>query len=524
MKKIYIYLTLFFGSIFLGCANFLNETPNKSSSASIYHMDQLHGLMGNYTLYRSVYAWTELLLRSDAIAFSPHYYINVNPPTSSYSMWAWETEDLQLDGVTWTPSWNAIFTCNIVLENVDLVLQTTPEIRKQVEGEALFGRAYHHFNLLVQFALWDENAPGIGYRTNTNPGEIPERKTVDYTLTKIYEDLDAAEAALIAAGRVHFELNRNFRPTLPTLKALRARIDLYRGNYPSALENANAALAGYDFLLDFKDEAIYQMVEQDINVLDDTDSYIVGTIKNRSLPGLGYARWDEELSKYPEFYLPHGADPIAILSTIRPPQLPVSESYYNLFDHENDERWKIFYNNNAVIFNTVFSRSVVLAGNTAPTPRCFIWADQQSLKEANRHVYARFGPAPSPYILGMTTAEMYLIRAECLARAGNTTEAAHTLRTLRRTRFTTTEAANNIGGSIQEVLDERAREMTELWRFFDIKRLNGAENANIRIKRTIMTNLADVNSTQEIEIAPNDPRWALPIRNQQLILMGWEQN
>jgi hypothetical protein len=229
----------------------------------------------------------------------------------------------------------------------------------------------------------------------------------------------------------------------------------------------------------------------------------------------------EAFSKYPEFYLPHQASVFYTNQLI-----PMSESYYNLFDRENDERWKIFYNNHNNIFNGTIPKSVVLAGNVLPTPRCFIWADQQGLKEWHRHTYLRFFSSSFGkfYILGLTTAEMYLIKAESLARAGHVGEAAEVLRTLRRARFTTQAAADNIGGSVQEVLEERAREMSELWRFFDIKRLNGAENANIRIKRTILTDLTDINSIKDIEIAPDDPRWALPIQLQQAILMGWEQN
>jgi hypothetical protein len=208
-------------------------------------------------------------------------------------------------------------------------------------------------------------------------------------------------------------------------------------------------------------------------------------------------------------------------------ELPISQSYYDLFDHDQDERWKRFYNNNYMVYYK-YGRTLTLSGNTSATTRCFTWEDQQNIAEANRHVYLRFssssGSSGKYYILGLTTAEMYLIKAECLARAGNTAEAATALKTLRRARFTTTEAAENIGGSVQEVLDERAREMAELWRFFDIKRLNGAEKANITIRRKILTNVTDINSVQEIEIQANDPRWASPLTTQQIMLMGWVQN
>ena len=108
--------------------------------------------------------------------------------------------------------------------------------------------------------------------------------------------------------------------------------------------------------------------------------------------------------------------------------------------------------------------------------------------------------------------------------SGNAAAAAEDLRTLRRTRFYDMVAAENIGGTIQEVLDERTREMGAFWRFYDIKRLNGAENANIHIRREILTDPSDINSRILLEIAPNDPRWAIPFYSQEVEMMGWAQN
>jgi len=528
MKKTVIFLALVLTSSFWSCSDFLDETPNKSGSAYIYHMDQLYGLAGNFNLYRAGYQWTDLIFRGDGVEYPPYYVVRTAASGNDYQIWAWDNRYLSttegINNTTWTSVWNAVYSYNTVLENMDNVIQTTPSVRKQVEGEALFGRAYFHFIALVQYALWGEDAPGIGYRDNTSPSDIPARETVKYTLDRIYQDLDDAEAALTAAGRTQFELARNFRPTIPAVKALRARIDLYRGNYTSALTNANAALAGYDYLFDFKNDTELHTVYEtsnSISVLDPTNSTVVSYLPYRVLTD-ALAKGAEAQAKHPEFYLPHFSD---LYYANR--QLPISQSYYALFDHANDERWKRFYDNNYLVQFRI-GRSITLPGQTTATPRCFTWEDQQNIPEATRHAYLRYssssGSSGKYYLLGLTTAEMYLIKAECLSRAGNTADAATALRTLRRARFTTTAAADAIGGSVQEVLDERAREMTELWRFFDIKRLNGAENANISIHRQVLTDVSDVTSAQNVVIAPNDSRWALPFTFQQILLMGWEQN
>ena len=71
-------------------------------------------------------------------------------------------------------------------------------------------------------------------------------------------------------------------------------------------------------------------------------------------------------------------------------------------------------------------------------------------------------------------------------------------------------AEAGVTGSVQDVLDERLREMGAFWRFYDVKRLNGAEDAGIYVRREILTDPADLSTRTELEIAPDDPRWALP--------------
>ena len=256
----------FFGS----CSNFLDETPNKSGSAYIYHMDQLYGMTGSPDLYYLSYPddfsygsvepfmYHQLLL-GDAVEFDPQFWFvgYQTSLSSAYEIYQWNEDKLEDQftmNVMWTPAYNRIYTFNTVLENMDKVVQTTENIRHQVEGEARFGRAYYHFMLLTQFGLWAEDAPGIGYREDTEATGIPERQTVGYTLSRIYEDLQQAETALTKAGRTSFDFKRNFRPTVPTVQAFRARVDLYRGNYESALQNASAALQAHHTLVDFKND------------------------------------------------------------------------------------------------------------------------------------------------------------------------------------------------------------------------------------------------------------------------------
>ena len=127
--------------------------------------------------------------------------------------------------------------------------------------------------------------------------------------------------------------------------------------------------------------------------------------------------------------------------------------------------------------------------------------------------------------MGMSTPEMILIKAEYLARNGQEGDAQKLLQELRSYRFRSQEAANNIGGKVQDVLDERRRELTASMRWYDLKRLNGKENANITLTKQRISDLSDKNSTPvEVQLKPNDPLYALPIPPEEAILMGWQQN
>lgn len=224
----------------------------------------------------------------------------------------------------------------------------------------------------------------------------------------------------------------------------------------------------------------------------------------------------ELIPEYEELYLPN------LNALDYSGNVPISDSFYQLFDKENDARWIHFYNDYKTLdFASGILHTIEVEGQTVRN--CIKWSDQQWLKPAWCHTYSRFYYGTCS-IIGMTTAEMYLIKAECLARSGKTGEAAELLKMLRRTRFMNENAANNIGGNVQDILDERMREMGAEWRFFDIKRLNGAENAGIAIRRKILSDITDPNSVTELVITPDDPRWALPFNPQEAENMGWRQN
>lgn len=110
--------------------------------------------------------------------------------------------------------------------------------------------------------------------------------------------------------------------------------------------------------------------------------------------------------------------------------------------------------------------------------------------------------------VGINTADIMLIQAECHARLGNIPETNASLNTLRENRFAPGTYQPIFIKSKAQLLkfvkDERRREMvSSLQRTFDVKRYNRFDDANIRITHS----LGGVTAT----IEPNSLNWAMPI-------------
>lgn len=127
---------------------------------------------------------------------------------------------------------------------------------------------------------------------------------------------------------------------------------------------------------------------------------------------------------------------------------------------------------------------------------------------------------PSSELTGPTTNEVYLMRAECFARAGNVKAALDDLNTLLNKRWKTgtfiSFIAENKSDALSLILKERRKELLyrEI-RWMDIKRLN-KEGANIILKRII--------EGQTFTLLPNDVRYALPIPEDVIKITGMKQN
>lgn len=122
---------------------------------------------------------------------------------------------------------------------------------------------------------------------------------------------------------------------------------------------------------------------------------------------------------------------------------------------------------------------------------------------------------------GLATDEMYLIRAECLARAGNSTEALSVLNSLIIKRWKSGTfvplVASNPDETLKLILTERRKELLcRGLRWSDLRRLNMDQKFAVSLSR--------VNNGITYTLEPNSPRYVFPIPENEIQGSGIDQN
>jgi tetratricopeptide (TPR) repeat protein len=122
---------------------------------------------------------------------------------------------------------------------------------------------------------------------------------------------------------------------------------------------------------------------------------------------------------------------------------------------------------------------------------------------------------------GIATDELYLNKAECEARLGNTAAAMADLNTLLSTRWRTGTfvpyTATSPEDALKQVLLERRKELLYRGlRWTDLRRLNKDPRFAVTLQRSV--------SGVTYTLPPNDPRYAWPIPENEISLSGIQQN
>lgn len=376
MKNIYKKIACLFalGLTFASCENYLDDVPKGAKSPTTL-ADYEAFLRDEYTNHRVTIGGASQLLNDRFVnlaTLSSDRLINAN------YMWDENADRIKLkisDESAFYAGYQGISTFNLIIENALKTTEATEQEQRKVWAEAKVLRAMNYFNLVNFYAdtyVASTAATKLSVPLITSADINAPSKQV--TIQELYDFiLNDLKDALPYLPKVS---QTPLHPNLGAGYAFYSRVYLQMNNYTEALKYANLALAENNKLYDW---VAYYNANKD--VIDDPNSYTA------TPSPMDY--------NYVENYTFRHGDSDRLSSEN---DIPVERAQrFEAGDTRFISRWKTI----TVGTETRFTSTLVGMFN--------------------------FG--------GITTAEVYLIKAECLARAGQISEALNVLNTVRQTRI-----------------------------------------------------------------------------------------
>jgi hypothetical protein len=183
------------------------------------------------------------------------------------------------------------------------------------------------------------------------------------------------------------------------------------------------------------------------------------------------------------------------------------------------------------IYYATGSSTLLTPSRSRIAPELFAMYEAQDLRrvlfftgssDANRQFKGNYdGQNGSTQFTGLTTAELYLNRAEAWARAGNTNAAMADLNSLLMKRWRTGTfvpfTAPDARTALALVLRERRKELIYRGlRWYDLKRLNKESDFATTLRKTL--------NGENYELLPNSPAYVFPIPQEVILRGGLIQN
>jgi starch-binding outer membrane protein, SusD/RagB family len=404
------------------CNKKLDIEPKESIDATtaITTPEDLEGaVVGAYSLIAGPDLYgTNFMLIPDLLASTQ--YLSWVGTFTDYAQIARRSMTRDNDAVsdTWQSAYSAINMANIVLNNLNVV-GDDEDLKAQYEGEALFIRGITHFELVRLYALpWgatpDNSQLGVVIKTTATTteeqaSEAVPRSTVAQVYQQVISDLTAAASKLPE--------DNGTRADKYTALAFLSRVYLQQQDYQNALMAADSVINSGKYAMNASVNAVFdnKNTNESIFEIQQNDQNNAGTSNS------GMAT----------FY--------ASLEGIGRADVRVSEDFLASVYNENDLRKQQWY------YEGVGQRSGIFTSK---------WKS-----------YSQNLPI-------VRIAEMYLTRAECNLRLGTATGAtpAKDLEQVRNPIRTGMPVISS--PTLQDVLDERFRELTyEGVRIHDLRRL-----------------------------------------------------
>ncbi|GAA4321292.1 RagB/SusD family nutrient uptake outer membrane protein [Mucilaginibacter gynuensis] len=449
--KSYIKYTLAITCILLAsaCQKFV-DIKKSGSQSFIETTNDCQLILDNYDLFNVNYPLDGEISANDYYMDDNRYNADVIQ-AEDRALYIWQATAIRASATPWVSSYNKIYHSNLVLEALDkLQASEQPAVVNNLRGSALFLRAYALWPLaqiyIKPYSAANLQEPGLPIHTRSDINDIPGRGTVKETYDAIIKDLTEAAVLLNATSSIAS------RPNKAAAYAMLARVYLSMDDYTNALANADAALKLKSDLIDF-------------NTLN------LGSYNP-------FPRFNKEV----------------IFHSVINQQNSVLEVGYG----DEDKALIVPAIINAYAGDDLRKQLYVKENLDVPEP-----------SGTYRFIGNYEGAVGSATLFnGLATDELYLIRAECYARANQTANAVADMNKLLVTRWADGNypgfSAANADEALTKILLERRKELLMRGlRWTDLRRLN-------RDSRFAETLTRTVNGTA-YTLPPNDPRYTLLI-------------
>ncbi|QDH78389.1 RagB/SusD family nutrient uptake outer membrane protein [Echinicola soli] len=371
----------------------------------------------------------------------------------------------------WKFYYKIIGNANMIIANIDGA-EGPQEERDEIKGQALAYRAWGHFNLVQIFAKrYDANGGNdqMGVPIVSEPITVGgPRNTVEEVYAQIHQDLDDAIALLDESrnNASHFNIN--------VARGIKARVLLTQGQFSEAATVANAARDGFDLM---------------------NESQLFGGFNDYTNPEWmwGFHQVDIQQTYFASFFAYMSLNFSS--TNIRGNPKAIFQPLYDQIS-ETDYR-KRLWDPNA---SDPELRDPFIDEVTLESFAKVDYMNRKFLAQANG---SSVGDVPY-----MRAAEMILIEAEALARAGDDVGASAALFELASARDPEYTQSTNTGQAlIDEIMIQRR---VELWgegfRFYDLKRLdlpldrNGGNHVGIVINSKFFEEAGTANWQWQIPV------------------------
>ncbi|MFC5682395.1 RagB/SusD family nutrient uptake outer membrane protein [Flavobacterium sp. MAHUQ-51] len=351
------------------------------------------------------------------------------------------------DETTYYASYGAINAFNLIIENALVSKDATEDAKRVVWAQAKVLRAMTYFNLVNFYA--DTYDATTASTKQSVPLITSANVNAPYTQISIQAMYDFMlkdmEEALPYLPKVGATI---LHPTIGTANAFYARIYLQMNNYTKALEFAEKALAENNQLYDWT--AYYEANKTQI---ENATSYI----RTTSPMGFNYVE---------NYSFRHGSS-----------------------------------NNNSSESTIPYERGNEFEAGDAK------FKSRWKIRTVGADTYY-FGTIQGFFNLGgITTAEIYLIKAECLARKNDLTGAMNAVNTVRKKRILSTSyadlTATTVAQAMGHIMKTKRNELIlSIVPFCDIRRWNH--------EGTYTTTLTKVVEGKTLTLSPTSHLWTMP--------------